>query len=303
MILNCKFPRYDSSCFTQIDVKKRYRPCGYEQNPGPWDPLTASIGITAGFAGNVFVGLGNLTWGLATRKGRKTGTVSTGESSSVATEPTGAPVAQEIPANAHANTAVGPLSPEKRSVQGLRSLGTSMIKMPGEVLVSLSQGLHNAPRLYGDTTVRPPHKVTGFRSGMKAAGKEFGLGVYDGFSGVVTQPISGARDGGGKSGAAIGFAKGLGGLFFKPLAGTGGLLGYPLKGVQKEIQKKIPKGATKHIRQVRMEEGYTQLRSLGRSEMESIIEKWHELLKSSSTSVQTAGCPIQKRRVSQNQRK
>ena len=40
-----------------------------------------------------------------------------------------------------------------------------------EFALSLAQGFHNAPRLYGDSTVRKADKITGFQSGLKAAGK------------------------------------------------------------------------------------------------------------------------------------
>ena len=84
--------------------------------------------------------------------------------------------------------------------------------------LSLAQGFHNAPRLYGDKTVRPLEKVTGFRSGLKAAGKGLGLGLYDGVSGLVTQPLQGAREE-GAAGLFKGFGKGLGGSVLKGGAG------------------------------------------------------------------------------------
>lgn len=37
--------------------------------------------------------------------------------------------------------------------------------------MGLARGFHNAPKLYGDDTVRPQEKVTDFQSGLKAAGK------------------------------------------------------------------------------------------------------------------------------------
>ena len=37
--------------------------------------------------------------------------------------------------------------------------------------LALAKGFHNAPRLYGDTTVRPHEKISGFQSGLRAAGK------------------------------------------------------------------------------------------------------------------------------------
>ena len=47
----------------------------------------------------------------------------------------------------------------------------------------------------------------------------FGLGFYDGITGLVTQPLEGAKRE-GFSGLAKGFGKGIGGLVFKPGAGN-----------------------------------------------------------------------------------
>ena len=37
--------------------------------------------------------------------------------------------------------------------------------------LGLARGFHNAPKLYGDESVRQADKVTGLQSGLKAAGK------------------------------------------------------------------------------------------------------------------------------------
>jgi hypothetical protein len=74
------------------------------------------------------------------------------------------------------------------------------------------------------------------KSGLKAAGEEFILGIYDGFTGLVVQPYTGARDGG-----ATGFVKGVGmgltGFVLKDLAAIFGPFGYTFKGVHKELLK------------------------------------------------------------------
>jgi hypothetical protein len=48
--------------------------------------------------------------------------------------------------------------------------------------------------------------------------KSFGYGVYDGISGLVTQPLAGAKKG-GVAGALKGFGKGIGGVVLKSAAG------------------------------------------------------------------------------------
>ena len=93
------------------------------------------------------------------------------------------------------------------------------LKSPMDFTLALARGFHNAPKLYGDDTVRNPDKVTGLKSGLKTAGKEFGLGFYDGITGLISQPIKGAKHE-GPAGFAKGLYKGIGGLVLKPGAGT-----------------------------------------------------------------------------------
>ena len=49
------------------------------------------------------------------------------------------------------------------------------LKSPLDFTLGLARGFHNAPKLYGDESVRQPDKVTDFQSGLKAAGK---VGFY-----------------------------------------------------------------------------------------------------------------------------
>ena len=44
------------------------------------------------------------------------------------------------------------------------------LKSPLDFTMGLAQGFHNAPKLYGDDTVRQQDKITGIHSGLKAAG-------------------------------------------------------------------------------------------------------------------------------------
>jgi hypothetical protein len=58
-----------------------------------------------------------------------------------------------------------------RSMKGLARIAGATIKLPMDMTLAMTQGLRNAPKLYGDSTVRHMHKVTGVGSGLKAAGK------------------------------------------------------------------------------------------------------------------------------------
>ena len=55
-----------------------------------------------------------------------------------------------------------------------RSLGRIVgagLKSPMDFTLSLARGFHNAPKLYGDESVRRGDRITGIQSGLKAAGK------------------------------------------------------------------------------------------------------------------------------------
>lgn len=92
------------------------------------------------------------------------------------------------------------------------------VKSPMNFCLGLAKGFRNVPTLYNDDTVRPVEKVTGIGSGLKVASKEFGYGLFDGISGLVTQPLRGAEKE-GAGGLVKGFGKGIGGLITKPAAG------------------------------------------------------------------------------------
>jgi len=80
--------------------------------------------------------------------------------------------------------------------------------------MNVARGFHNAPKLYGDE-VRTTERVTDFSSGLRAAAKEFAHGFGDGISGLLTQPIQGARKE-GAAGLIKGIGRGIGGVVLKP---------------------------------------------------------------------------------------
>lgn len=102
--------------------------------------------------------------------------------------------------------------------KGVGRLVETGVKTPMNFCLGLAKGFRNAPLLYNDDTVRKQEKVTGLASGLMLAGKEFGFGLFDGVTGMVTQPMRGAEKE-GMSGLIKGFGKGIGGLMLKPVAG------------------------------------------------------------------------------------
>ncbi|CAK7199056.1 hypothetical protein SEUCBS139899_001724 [Sporothrix eucalyptigena] len=142
---------------------------------------------------------------------------------------------------------------------------------PIELYFSLCQGFHNAPRLYGDDTVRRPPHVTGIKSGMKAAGNEFVLGIYDGVTGIVRLPYRHARNGGGVNGFAKGLGMGIMGFILKDISAIIGPFGYALKGLAKQADR--GKQPARYLRRGRMMQARYEVRALSTQEWKLYYEK------------------------------
>ncbi|KAF1825730.1 glycosyltransferase family 1 protein, partial [Dissoconium aciculare CBS 342.82] len=154
---------------------------------------------------------------------------------------------------------------------GLRKSAIALLTMPNDLHLAVAQGFHNAPRLWGDATVRKPTRITGIKSGLIAARREFVYGVYDGFTGVVTQPIGGWRDasatGAGLArklgGFGTGIAKGLGGLVVKNVSAIITPPAYFSKGVLVWTGKRMEgEGTKKFLRRSHFTVGFVELLDL-----------------------------------------
>ncbi len=152
----------------------------------------------------------------------------------------------------------------KATAQGLGHSGKALLELPFEFWYALALGFHNAPRLYGDGSVRPtPHTITGFRSGLKAAGTGFAYGFSDGITGLVRLPRH-DLDEDGALGLLTGVGKGIGGLVLKPVSGVVGLAGYTAKGIEMGVRKRVrDTGKTERwIRRARMNQAQKDIRQL-----------------------------------------
>ncbi|KAI1314189.1 hypothetical protein F5Y03DRAFT_336363 [Xylaria venustula] len=147
------------------------------------------------------------------------------------------------------------------------------VKSPMNFCMGLAKGFRNAPKLYNDDTIRPTEKVTSFSSGLKVAGKEFGLGLYDGITGLVTQPLKGAEKEGG-AGLIKGFGKGIGGLVFKGGAAVWGIPAYTMAGVHAEIRSMFAQSAHKYIVASRMSQGNGDFIDSSVEERDDIEARW-----------------------------
>ena len=157
--------------------------------------------------------------------------------------------------------------------KGIQKILGAGFKSPMDFSMALSKGFHNAPKLYGDETVRKSDQVTDFRSGLKAASKEFGYGMYDGITGLVTQPMKGAQKE-GAAGFVKGIGKGIGGIVLKPGAAFFGIPGYTMKGVYKEMSKHLGSSVQNYIIAARTAQGYDEWNGTSDQERKDIVTRW-----------------------------
>lgn len=257
---------------------------------GPGEPVTGVAGSIMGTVGNVFGGIGGVPYRVAKsakrrkekeqkkRKQRKESKESAGGNNNSSSggkqanennkKEDGDPPRVETSTthaldrrnSATASTISNPAEEVAHHIgRGALKSAAAVAKAPVNLSLALAQGFHNAPRLYGDDTVRKPIRVTGIKSGLRAARHEFAFGIYDGWTGVVRLPYRGARDGGVR-GFITGVGMGLTGFVLKDIAALIGPVGYTLKGVVKQAER--GKQPVQYIRRARIVQGERDLQAL-----------------------------------------
>jgi len=168
-----------------------------------------------------------------------------------------------------------------RIARGFGKAGNTILKGGlVDIPFALAEGLRNAPAMYGDKP-RDFGPVTDWKTGGIVAGKGLVFGLYDGISGLVTEPVKGAKKE-GALGALKGFGRGLGGMYWKPNAGLAGLLGYTMQGIYKSVYSAIHTGTRKTIAAARREEGawlLTKARADQSYDLRQIVTAFEEIKK------------------------
>ncbi|KAH8681902.1 hypothetical protein BX600DRAFT_429805 [Xylariales sp. PMI_506] len=173
-----------------------------------------------------------------------------------------------------------PTSPAKENMElaietgrSINNVVTAGVKTPMNFCLGLARGFRNAPKLYNDDTVRKVEKVSDFESGLKVAGKEFGYGMYDGITGLVTQPLRGAQKEGG-IGFLKGVGKGIGGLMLKPAAAFWSIPAYTMAGIGAEVRTRFAQTAENYIIASRKAQGDADLKNSSAEERADIEVRW-----------------------------
>ncbi|VDB99463.1 unnamed protein product [Peniophora sp. CBMAI 1063] len=164
--------------------------------------------------------------------------------------------------------------------KGIINTAVAIPKGVMKIVVSIHEGFVNVPALYG-SEVRDTGEITGFQSGVKKAGKDFFYGYYDGITGLVKEPMQGAK----KEGFA-GFVKGSARSFvnatMRPAAGIVGLVASPLRGAWQSAASMGGTRQAPHLRVIsdtRKEEGVQAVSQSTPKERKDVLRRWHELKK------------------------
>jgi hypothetical protein len=163
MTWSCQYPdRNETECSADIN---RYRPCEYELDHGPWEPVSGGALAISGLFYNVFKGFGEIGSDLVR--------LSTVIESSSARRPRDS-FTYSVNSSRDATITQSKLDGKtlgSDSLKGVARIFKTTARAPMAFTLAMAQGAHNAPRMWGDKTVRPQEKITGLGSGLAAAGK------------------------------------------------------------------------------------------------------------------------------------
>ncbi|KAK6433847.1 hypothetical protein LTR95_009970 [Oleoguttula sp. CCFEE 5521] len=274
-----------------LDFKdlKLYRSREYETDEGPWDPISGGFVAACGAFSDMGMGLAKIpteaykaarvTYKSSQGRSKASALITSSDQASL----DGKHGVMKLPGPS-SGTSIDSSNPERKqsdrlrhtsahASKGLGRFTKALVQSPMDVAMGLTKGSNNVARLWGDDTVRPNYQVHDFSSGATAAGKGFGLGLYDGITGLVMQPLKGAQQQ-GFGGFCKGMGKGVGGMLTKPTAGAVGVLGYTMKGVHKGMQNLYRDNVGSHIVSSRMAQGYEDWRQSSESERQDVIARW-----------------------------
>jgi hypothetical protein len=264
---------------------KLFRAQEYYTDEGPWDPVsggfTAACRSFSGMAMGI-AGIPSETWRAVNLPFRSSQQQSRPASPAIAgksetSHPLTSPGQSQTSFNVQeSSSSKDPNMLRPTGVHMSKGVGRfvkATVQGPVDISVNLTRGMHNMPKIWGDDTVRPQERVSDFKSGVKAVGREFGFGFYDGITGLVTQPWKGAQQS-GASGFVKGFGKGVAGLITKPGAASLGILSYTLQGVDKELQKLFGNNVQTYIVASRVAQGHEEWLKSSDAEKQDVIVRW-----------------------------
>ncbi|KAF8748480.1 Glycosyltransferase family 1 protein [Rhizoctonia solani] len=176
-------------------------------------------------------------------------------------------------------THIGPIDPRVAKLPSEPGKGATKMLSASTLgfqntLQSAAEGMHNLPKVYGGE-VRKHKKVTGIGSGFAQGGKEFALGLYDGFSDFFMEPVRGFKRG-GVLGAIGGVGIGALNLTTKPTAGFMHAVSMPIEGTVREVKSLLNRQVGKDRIVTRYAQGVSAARSASEAERERVVRAFIE---------------------------
>ncbi|KAF8061758.1 UDP-Glycosyltransferase/glycogen phosphorylase [Lyophyllum atratum] len=159
-------------------------------------------------------------------------------------------------------------------IKGIIHTTTAIPRGVMDIVASLHEGLYNVPKLYG-SNVRKPGKVTDFASGVKEAGKGLFYGYYDGITGLVREPMEGAKKG-GFLGAIKGSARSFVNVTMRPAAGIVGVVAHPFQGAWRSLQTTTGQRQEHQFRATRISDGREAVKNSSAAQRAEIFRKFKD---------------------------
>lgn len=190
--------------------------------------------------------------------------------------PTSLPANKELDKSGIAPAAIG-------SVSGVGNFFKAFSKgMLLDLPLAVTEGMRNAPRLYGGQ-VYEPGDVTDWKSGGVVAIKSLSNGVVEGFRGLFMEPVRGAEQG-GAVGAVKGAGIGMANFGAKLSSGALGIVTYPGQGVYQSLRATAKRDTSNLVKEARWAEGPYAVETGVISSKDALLETFDTLMTSKSTS-------------------
>ncbi|WWC91963.1 uncharacterized protein L201_006916 [Kwoniella dendrophila CBS 6074] len=163
--------------------------------------------------------------------------------------------------------------------KGIINTTTAIPRGMMNIVDNLYEGMENIPRMIGSEEVREKGKVHDFESGVKEGAKGVFYGYWDGITGLVREPVEGAKKEG-----FVGAIKGMGRSYVnvtaRPAAGIMGAISLPLRGATKAFKERFAAPQEIVLQQPRKLLSIESLNVLSKEEKENLIKKFEDLTKS-----------------------
>ncbi|KAJ5303951.1 uncharacterized protein N7443_003611 [Penicillium atrosanguineum] len=159
------------------------------------------------------------------------------------------------------------------SLKGIGKASVNVVRTPVDIAYAFTQGLHNAPKLWGDHHVELPETIEGIPSGLTAAGKELVFGVYNGVSSLILFPRE-STDHRNKLDILTGIGFGTASCITKSVSGLTAIITYPLKGVDVELTRALSTRKLTALETELLSQGSRDTAHINEEYIKVVLDRW-----------------------------